>query len=155
MEAGQSETDQRLEKALAEQNLRDPREFLRDRLRLLKERDRAVFQRALDYYENVLQPNVSAPDSDPAFEWLEYGKLLAELSGSGRVVAIDPTGRDTATRRRGGAATNSPSLRSPAVLILHVPEDEAIPVLVLSAPRELSTPQQASFDLLVLRKHRL
>jgi hypothetical protein len=145
MEAGQSETDQRLEKALAEQNLRDPREFLRDRLRLLKERDRAVFQRALDYYENVLQPNVSASDSDPAFEWFEYGKVLAELSGSGRVVAIDATGR----------GTTPPELRSPDALILHIPEDEAIPVLVLSAPRELSTPQQASFDLLVLRKHRL
>lgn len=144
MEAGQGATDQRLERVLEEQNLRDPREFLRDRLRFLKDRDRALFQRALDYYETVLQPNVSAADSDPALEWLEYGKLLASLSGAGRVLAIDPSGR----------AGDAPEQCAPNSLLLHVPDDEATPVLVLSAPRELSAPQQASFDLLVLRKHR-
>jgi hypothetical protein len=136
--------EQQLEKALAEQNLRDPREFLRDRLRFLKDRDRADFQKALDYFENVLKPNVSAPDSDPALEWLEYGKVLAELSGRGRIVAIDATGR----------ATDAPPERIPHALLLHIPDDETTPVLVLSAPHALSAPQQASFDLLVLRKHR-
>jgi hypothetical protein len=114
-------------------------------LRLLKERDRAVFQRALDHHENVLQPNVSRPNSDPALEWLEYAKVLAELSGRGRVVAIDATGR----------STDASAEHTPSTLMLHIPDDETIPVLVLSAPRELSAPQQASFDLLILGKQPL
>src|SRR5205809_1075309 len=113
--------DQRLEELLQQRQLRDPREFFRERLRLLKERDRAAFQRALDHYDQILLPNVAAAGADVRLEWLDYGRLLAELSGAGRIIVLDQNGR--------AGMNETPD---DDALVLHVPDDEATPVLVLS-----------------------
>src|SRR5690606_19528330 len=84
--------DQRFAHALARAGARDPRDFYRERLRALRERDEGAFHRALQYYERRLLPAVASPDSDPLAEWLEYGRILAELSAEGRTVQVDRTG---------------------------------------------------------------
>ncbi len=145
MEAMRQRADARVDEALERAALLDPRDFYRERLRLLKERDPAAFTEARRYYEDVLLPRVAAADSDPVLEWFEYGRRLAELGGAGRVVIIDASGRST---------DYTPPL-SLAQLLLHLPEDNGTPVLALNVPRNLSPAQQATYALLVERKLRI
>ena len=137
-----SRADARLEAALQTSAARDPRDVCRDRLRWLKDHDRAAFDRALQHYEQVLVPNVGAADVDPLDEWEAYARLLAELSGAGKTVDIDENGR---------ASAPSAPLRG---LTFHIPEDSATPVLIVRMPREMSAAQRATIDLLVDRKQR-
>lgn len=134
-----SRADARLEDALEQNALHDPRDFYRERLKYLRNRDPAAFEEALRYFEDVLLPRVAAEGTDPVAEWLEYGRRLAELGGPGRAVIIDASGR-------------AHSLTSPAPsdrLILYLPDDSAEPALVLNLPRRLSAAQRATVDLLV------
>jgi hypothetical protein len=130
----------RLERALAEAGVEDPRAAYRARLRELRARDPAALAESVRYYEEVLLPRVADEGSDPIAEWLEYGRLLAELGGPGRVVEVDPSGR--ARPYRGGSPREQ--------LLLHLPDDPRRAVFVLGMPRELSAPQRATYDLLVL-----
>ncbi len=134
--------DWRFERVLAETGARDPREFYRQRLRELRERDPRAFQRALEYFETRLIPAVAAEDSDPIREWLEYGRFLAELAAPGRTVQIDPTGRERPY--------------APPVplehLVLHLPLDARASALLVGLPPQLSPAQRATYDLLVAGK---
>lgn len=131
--------DQRFAHALARAGARDPRDFYRERLRALRERDEGAFHRALQYYERRLLPAVASPDSDPLAEWLEYGRVLAELSAEGRTVQVDRTGRATPY--------------APPVpvdhLVLHLPASAREPALPVGIPPQLSPAQRATFELLV------
>lgn len=134
--------DLRFDSAREAAGARDPRDFYRQRLRELKERDPQAFRRAVDHYERTLIPAVAREDSDPLAEWLEYGRMLAELTAPGETVQIDPSGRA------------SPYAVPIAIdrLILHLPtsgRERAIPV---GLPPALSPAQRATFDLLVNRK---
>ena len=131
--------DARLEAALAESPWRDPRPYLRHALKQLKERDPAAFERALAHFDATLIPAVAA-EADPMAEWLEYGRLLGSLAGTGRVVAIDGSGR---------AATpeSTPAADS---LLLHLPDAPEAPAVVLRCPRDATPAQEASMELLVL-----
>lgn len=113
----------------------DFRETYRDRLRWLKESQPDAFARALAHYNEVLVPRVAA-GGDAIREWIGYGEVLGELSGSGRTVSVDETGR------AGGAG-------EPGGLILHLPDDQKIPALALAVPKHMSDAQAATLRLLV------
>jgi hypothetical protein len=135
--------DARLEAAIAEAGLADPRDPCRARLRQLRSRDAGAFDRALAYYENELVPRV-AGDGDPAAEWLAYAKMLAELSGSGHVVAVDGSGRARPT-------SDAPA----ADLLLFLPENTSDPAMVLQSPADATPAQRATIQLLVDRRREL
>ncbi len=123
------------EKAVAAGAFEDFREPYRARLRWLKDSQPQAFTRALAHFNNVLVPNIAA-GNDAIAEWVEYGKLLGELSGRGRVLSIDASGK----------AAPLSELRG---LILHVPDDLSVPALPLAMPRELSDAQRATMQLLI------
>lgn len=122
--------------ALAESPFVDFRDAYRDRLRWLKDSQPHAFTKALSHYNDILVPNVST-GVDPVGEWIRYGVLLGELSGKGKVLRIDETGR--AHDFDGSAAG----------LILHLPDDTNVPALALAVPKQLSSAQRATLDLLV------
>ncbi len=130
--------DRRLERALAEAGVADPRNAYRGWLRQLRERSPEGYQRAVGYYEKRLVPAVAAEESDPIQEWIEYGRLLAEQSSPGRTVQIDPTGRE-----RPHVAPIPPDH-----LVLHLPTSTREAARVVWLPRELSFAQRAPCDLL-------
>lgn len=139
MDDARERADARLAAALRESELEDPRDFYRERLKLLRERSPAAFQDALRYYEDELLPSVAAEDSDPVREWFAYGRRLAELTAPGRLVEIDASGR---------AHAHAPPLDRTR-LVLHLPDDEREPAMILGLPRAASAAQRATCDLLV------
>lgn len=142
------QADLRLDEALGRASVRDPRDSYRERLRLLREQEPLAFEEARRYYEETLVPRVAGQDSDPVLEWFEYGRFLAESTSAGknaRIVVVDQSGR-------ANDYTPPPPLDH---LILHIPDDNRTPVLPLSTPRQLTPPQQATFDLLVLGSRRI
>lgn len=128
----------RLEAALAAAGLQDSRPALRARLKLLRQRDEAAFQQAVRHYENEVVPAL-ASSAGPLDAWLEYARLLGELSGSGEFVAIDATGL---------ASPWAPPYR-PGTLVIHLPSDAALPVLPAAVPAAPTGPQQAASGLLL------
>lgn len=131
--------EERFVEALARTGSRDPREYYRERLRDLRDRDEQAFRRAREYYETRLLPAVAREGSDPLAEWLDYGRLLAELTTPGRAVEIDPTGL---------AHPYAPPVPTDR-LVLHLPTSAREPALLIGLPPTLSPAQRASFDLLV------
>jgi hypothetical protein len=131
--------DRRFEETLARTGARDPRDFYRQRLRELRDRDAAAYRRAVDYFEGRLIPAVADAGSDPLREWLEYGRFLVGLVAEGTTVQVDPSGR---------AHEYAPPV-PPDHLVLHLPTASREPALVVGLPPQLSTAQRATFDLLV------
>ncbi|HSU14448.1 hypothetical protein [Longimicrobium sp.] len=137
--------DERFARALQEAGARDPRDFYRKQMAALKAANREAYQRAVSYFEERLIPAVAADDSDPLAEWLEYGRVLANLATPGRTVQIDA----------GGRAADYARPVPPGSLVLHLPErtgDTAIPV---GLPTTLSPAQRANYDLLVRQQQGL
>ena len=128
----------RLERALAAAAVRDPRPLYRPVLRYLREYRPAGFERAIRDFDDRLVPAV-ALDADPLAAWLEFGLRLAEELGPGRVLGIDPTGR----------ASSEEAPEHSSQLLLFLPDDPAMPALVLRYPREASIAQAATVELLV------
>jgi hypothetical protein len=134
-DAAKRRADERTDHALNEAPFEDFRATYRDRLRWLKDRQPQAFSKALSHYNDVLVPNIAA-GADPLQEWIEYGKALGELSGTGRTVVIDETGRSsTFTGEQSG-------------LVLHLPESTSVPALALMVPRALTDAQRATLSLL-------
>lgn len=133
------QADRRFEEALKTAGARDPRDFYRGRLKELRERSPDAFRRATRYYEETLTPAVAAEGSDPLAEWLEYGRVLAELTTPGRPVQIDPAGR---------ALPYAPPVPRDH-LVLHLPQSASERALVVGLPQDLSPAQRATYDLLV------
>lgn len=131
--------DRRFEHALAEAGVADPRNAYRGWLRQLREQSPERYQRAIGYFEKRLLPAVAAEGSDPIQEWIEYGRLLAEQSSPGRTVQIDPTGREWPH------AAPVPADH----LVLHLPASTREAARVVWLPRDLSSAQRATCDLLV------
>src|SRR5688500_6524581 len=84
--------DERTDAAIGNAPYEDFREAYRDRLRWLKDNQPQAFSRAWSHYNDILVPNIAA-GADPLTEWLDYGRLLGNLSGKGNAVSIDETGR--------------------------------------------------------------
>ncbi len=135
----QARADARLAEALATAGRADPRDGYRDALRRLRERRPEAFREALRHYEQSLVPAVASGGTEPLAAWIEYGRLIAELSGSGRWVCVDPTGR-----ARDGA--------DPAAgdLLLYLLDGATPAALNVTAPAEPSEAQRATVELLVL-----
>jgi hypothetical protein len=128
--------DELTEKALAQGPFADFRAAYRDRLRWLKDNQAPVFGTALGHYNEVLVPNI-ANGSDPLREWIDYGRRLSELTGRGKLMRVDETGR---------ALEFDGELSG---LLMHLPDDTAVPALALAVPREMSEAQRATLDLLI------
>ena len=131
--------ERRFADAVEAAGARDPREFYRSLLKELRERHEPSFREALAYYERTLIPTVAADGSDPLGEWLEYGRVLAQLRVDGQTVQIDPTGFSRPYRR--------PVPHD--ALVLHLPTSTREPALPIGIPPRLSPAQRASFELLV------
>ena len=131
--------DDRFARAIESTGAKDPRDFYRDRLRDLRTRDARAYARAVDYYENRLIPAVAGDGSDPLAEWLEYGRLLAQLTSEGETRQIDPTGL---------SLPYAPPVPRDH-LVLHLPTSSREPVLLVGLPARLSPAQRATYDLLV------
>lgn len=138
------QADANFASALERAGARDPRDFYRERLRELKAERPDGFHRAVAYHDERLIPAVAAPESDPLAEWLEYGRLLAELLAEGETVQVDATGFATPY------APPVPGDR----LVLHLPRDARRPALLVGLPPELSPAQRATHELLVNRSQR-
>lgn len=130
--------ESRTAEAIAAGPYDDFREAYRERLRWLKDARAQAFSEAVASYERLVAD--VANGSDPIEKWLEYGRQLGELSGRGKVVGIDESGRAVPVN---GTGTQ---------LILHLPDDISVPALPLAVPRDLSIHQRSTFDLLVRRK---
>ena len=133
-----------LEGAIAESGARDPREFYRERLRELKRASPGGYEKAVEYYREVLIPEVVSGDTHPLHAWTEYGRRLATMLAPGHTVNIDGSGRAQAYERptRDG-------------LVLHLPDEKGSRALLVGLPDELSPAQRATFDVLVSGKQRL
>jgi hypothetical protein len=130
--------ESRTEAAIAAGPWQDFREAYRERLRWLKDARPQAFGEAVASYESLVEAVAAGGDAVAA--WLAYGKQLGELSGRGKVVGIDETGRSV------------PANGAHNQLLLHLPDDINIPALPLAIPRELSVHQKSTLDLLVRRK---
>ncbi len=130
--------DARLETALQDVDRQDPRPLYRPALKYLRNRKPDAFAEALRHFEDELIPAV-AGEADPLAEWLAYGRRLARALGDGRLLEIDSTGR----------ARPVTDVEQARGLVLHVPDDAAAPALALHHPKNPSTAQQATFELLV------
>lgn len=131
--------ERRFEHALTERGARDPRDFYRERLKELRARDERAFSQALRYYDSRLVPAVARDDSDPLAEWMEYGRVLAQLSAEGSTVQVDPSGR---------ARPYAPPVPLDH-LVLHLPTSAREPALLVGLPTQLSPAQRATYELLV------
>jgi hypothetical protein len=146
--AGEKErarADARTDEALAAMDFRDPRPAFRERLRWLREEQPNAFTSALAYYEQTLVPALLDENLEPLGQWLEYGRHLGELTGAGKTVAIDESGRARPYR----------ATRLDSELVIHVPNDTAREALALAVPNQLSDAQRANFDLLIGRARAL
>ena len=135
--------DRALEEALTVSGVRDPRESCRESLRALKQANADGYERAVEYYRDVLTPDVAAGSRHPLDAWTEYGRLLADLLAPGRTVTIDESGR---------AHPYEGPLRER--LILHLPEAQGGRALLVGLPAALSAAQRATYDVLVSGKQR-
>ena len=137
-DTAKAQAEARTAQAIAEGPCQDFRPDYRERLRWLKETRPEAFARALAAYDTLVSE--IAAGGDPLHEWRNYGRRLGELSGAGRIVGIDPTGRSV-------EASDAPDL-----LVLHLPDDINVPALPLAVPKHPSDAQKATLDLLVRRK---
>lgn len=131
--------DERFRAALERTGARDPREFYRERLRGLRERNPAGYRQATEYFRTVLVPAVASESGDPIAAWLDYGCLLAALWTEGSPVQIDATGR---------SRPYDPPVPADH-LVLHLPTSTREPALAVGLPPTLSEAQKATYDLLV------
>lgn len=132
--------ESRLTDAATAAGLADPRPPLRERLRLLRERQPDDFSRAVSHYEAEVLPRLAVEEPLPV--WLDYARFLGQVTSNGRLTVIDDTGR----------AANYRAPLPPASLVLFLPEDMAVAPLVAAAPTEPSPAQQATLALLVERR---
>jgi hypothetical protein len=145
MTTDRERADARLDQSLQQTGARDPREFYRERLRELKERDAGAYGQAVRYFEEVLIPSIAEGGQEPLAAWTEYGRRLAELSAPGRTVTVDATGR---------AGPYAPPA-GPDALVLHLPQVAGGRALLVGLPRALSEAQRATYDWLVLGRQKL
>ena len=141
----QKRADELFEEALERTGGKDPREFYRDRLREMKAADPEAYQEAVDYYQNLLIPSIVDSGADPVNAWQQYGCRVAGLTTPGNPVEVDTTGR---MHRYDPPASDDR-------MVLHIPDGSKGRALVVGLPRELSSAQLATYDLLVSGKQRL
>jgi len=133
--------DRRFAEALEETGTRDPRDYFRDRLRALREDDRAAYDEAIRFYRERVVEAISGGE-DPIRAWRSYGLHLAERTAPGRTVQIDPEG--------GGTPYEADAPWD--ALIIHLPDAVRAPATILGMPAQLSPAQRATCDILAPRQ---
>ncbi len=139
------EADQLFEAALESSGARDPRDFYRKALRELREVNPGGYDRAVSHFQDVLVPSIASGESNPLWAWREYGRLIAEVTTKGRMVAIDETGRSQPFH------SDAPMDR----LVVQLPDARGGKAILVSLPPTPTSAQRAAFELLVRGKHRL
>ena len=140
MSAGTRELEEaRLAQSLEAAGAMDMRARYRDALRALKMRDADAYAQATRYFESNIQPRLASDAEDPLNVWIDYGCKLGELSGGGRITAIDATGR--------AIPYAPPPPRG--TLLLYLRDDTRTGNLVLLEPATASRAQAATISLLV------
>ncbi|MGH7503858.1 MAG: hypothetical protein ACREL7_19185 [Longimicrobiales bacterium] len=134
------QTDERLTAAQAESGLVDSRASYRARLRALRASDEDAFRRANEHYDREVMPRI-ASGRGAIDAWIEYGRLLGELTGPGRLVAVDGSGRSR--------PHEAPYQRG--MLVLYMPETGG-DVFAVALPLELTAAQRATVGLLVEKR---
>jgi hypothetical protein len=143
-ESAQELAERRLSEALSRSGGRDPREFYRERLRALKAEDSAAFARGAAYYRDELIPGIAEGGAEPLLAWLEYGRLLAELTADGTTILVDESGKSHPYEPARGTES----------LVLHLPADSKRKAILVGLPAALSPAQKATYALLVEGKLR-
>jgi hypothetical protein len=134
-------TDAALGQMQAAYALADGRDAYREQLRALRARPDDAFRLATAHYESEVVPRLgSAGEAIEA--WIEYGRVLGEAGGPGRLHAIDPSGRASAYQPPYAAGT----------LVLYVPDEKNDSVLPVAVPVLPSPAQRATLALLVDRQ---
>ena len=128
----------RLESALENDGVRDPRPGYRTLLKRLRQQDPDAFSASIRYFEEELLPAV-AGDADPLKAWLAYGQRLARALAPGRLMEVGPSGR-------AHAVEEAPEARA---LLLYLPDEDTLPAIVLRYPRPSTRAQDATVELLV------
>lgn len=137
--------DARFEEALEDSGARDPRDYYRDMLRELKERDADAYEGAVEHFRDVLIPGIASGELEPLAAWREYGCRLADWIAEGRTVEIDESGL---------SRPHDPSDYDDR-LVLHLPDDTGEKALLVSLPSDVTSAQRATYDLLVAGKQTL
>lgn len=131
---------ERLERGLRERELEDPRPTYRRLLKRLSGEDRDAYRDCVRRFEEELVPAVAGGEADPVAAWTRYGLEVASALAEGEARSVDESGR-----ARSVEDASDPPVES---LLLWLPTDAGAPALVLSRPRSLSDPQQATLELL-------
>jgi len=132
------QADARLAGRLAELEALDARETYRSLLRALKAENADAFTRASRYYEEHVVPRLLT-EPDPVDAWIDYGRMIGELAGTGRMLVIDESGRSQRYR---------PPL-APQQMVMFVPDDARVGSFAAIQPAALSAAQRATLSLLV------
>jgi hypothetical protein len=141
MGATKEQIDERLREAHDANGLADVRELYRDRLRALRATDEDAFRKATEHYEKEVVPRILTGEG--AIDgWIAYGARICELTGSGRLMSIDESGR---------SRPYEPPYR-PGTLVLFVPAGKGSDVLAAAVPSAMTPAQEATVALLVDRK---
>ena len=135
----QKTADARFEAALAAAGARDPRDYYRSRMRELKQSNPQGYADAVAYYQSTLLTSIAEQDADPLEAWRKFGLRIAQLTATGRAVAVDPAGRSRAFEAPGRADD----------LILHLPDAHNRRALLVGLPPEPSAAQMATYNWLV------
>ena len=139
------EADRRFEEARAATGARDPRDFYRKALRELKDVNPSGYETAVQHFQEVLVPTIASGEAEPLGAWREYGRLIAELTGPGRTLAID---------RSGLGEPYSPQAPMDR-LVIHLTDARGTKGILISLPPDPSPAQLATYHLLVQGKQRL
>jgi len=134
-----SAADQRLEHALKERGLQDPRPYCRTTLRSLRESEPERYEKEIAYFTGTLLASLeSESGEDPSTLWTAYALRLSEAATPGEAVVIDPTGASSPLVADAGDDC----------VLLHLPTDPRARASVLRAPIDPAPPQRATIGLL-------
>ena len=144
-ETVRKEAERKFQEAREAAGARDPRDFYRQALRELKAVNPQGYEQAVRHFQEVMVPSIASGEAEPLAAWREYGRLIAELMGPGRTVAIDGSGRARPYE------SQAPLSR----LVLHLRNEKGSKALLVSLPPNPSPAQMAAYHLLVQGKQRL
>jgi len=138
MDSGKNTSDARLVAAFGRLGLLDPRESYRSVLRELRTRDADAFARATSHYQQHIVPRLASAE-DPVDAWMEYGRVIGEMTAPGRMMSVDRTGR---------ASPYRPPMQA-GEMVIFVPDDGTRGAFAAAKPSEMSVSQSATLSLLV------
>lgn len=138
MTAPAGSADGRYRESLRAHGVRDVQPGFRALLLRLKAKGADAYEAGVTRYKEEVQPLVEAGEADPLRAWLQYGMWLAGRWQPGSLIAVDSSGLSH-------PADEEPPL---GPLLIHLPEDQREPGVVLAEPETPTEPQQVTASLL-------